>query len=437
MRLRHFLSWKFEYVFVAPEQWQREHEKHFVLAKYELLSVWDATNVLRQLSHRDPKFLAELARAVLVMPVRPGLEPMLQELIRGLGRPSPRAEQPPNFASFYVARRKRERTFQELPDPWKEVREAIEAAERAPRGFIVVEAVTDEKEPLPVSGLRVEFLVADGQVRTTTTDGTGQARLDPIPQGQCHIILPTLDGGSWRPTQGTSSPVRGRQSDRVQWHRVERGESLSRIAHHYGVKNWQKLWDHPKNQPLRKKRKDPNVLLVGDEVAIGGMAVHEIIVPTDQVHRILISMLMNELNVTFLDFERQPMKEKSYDFEYEGPKGKVTKSGQLTADGVLREEVPASVAIASVTFADPPCSFELRVGALDPVEDDETKAAIISGVQARLSALGHGGADARGALGPSTRLALQDFQRTSMGKTDPSGEVDAETRGKLVEVYRT
>jgi hypothetical protein len=76
-------------------------------------------------------------------------------------------------------------------------------------------------------------------------------------------------------------------------------------------------------------------------VAIGGMAVHEIIVPTDQVHRILISMLMNEVSVTFLDFERQPMKEQPYDFEYEGPKGKVTKSGQLTADGVLREEVPA------------------------------------------------------------------------------------------------
>lgn len=437
MGLRQFQTWKFEYLFVAPEQWQREQETHFVLKQYELLDVWDASSALRQIAQRDSAFVMSLARAVGAAAVRGGLEPTLQELIRGLGRLSLRGDGPPNFALFYVARRKRGRTVQELPDPWKEVREAIEAAEQAPRGFVVVEAMADDEAPLPVPGLRVEFLLADGEVRTATTDGAGLARMDPIPQGQCHIILPSLDGSSWRPAQGASTPVKGRQNERVQWHTVKRGESLSRIAHQFGVKNWKKLWDHPKNEALRKKRKDPNVLLVGDEVAIAGVVVHELVVPTDQVHRILITQREVTVRLRLQDLARAPWSGVDYDYSYEHGGRTIEKPGSAptNGEGFLEESVPITVREVMVTLRKRRMRILLQVDALDPARDADTNQPVLSGVQMRLAALGYSPGPESRDWTDRPREALAAFQADELGSTSPTGEPDVETLDALEKTY--
>ena len=46
------------------------------------------------------------------------------------------------------------------------------------------------------------------------------------------------------------------------------GDHVSRIADENGFGSWETLWDHPDNAELKAKRKNPNVLAEGDEVAI-------------------------------------------------------------------------------------------------------------------------------------------------------------------------
>jgi hypothetical protein len=412
MRLRHFLSWKFEYVFVAPEQWQREHEKHFVLTKYDLLSVWDATTVLRQLAHRDPKFLAELARAVLVMPVRPGLEPMVQELIRALGRPNSRAEEPPDFASFYVARRKRERTFPELPDPGKEHREKIEAAEKAPRGFVVVEVVDEDERP--VSGIRLEVLLADGQFRTLTTNAEGTASLDPIPQGQCHIRLPQLDGSSWRPAEGPASTRVDKGHARL--HVVRQGENLTRIAKQYGIHGWKKLWDHADNQKLRARRKNPHILCPGDQVAIPPLQIHQISRPTDQTHRIVTTEEPAEFRVILCDHNQLPYKAEPYELRLSDRDDETPRTGTTGTDGKVVEQLRASERKVWLHLPGPDLrwTFELHEDLLplptpEGLEDESEHCrgeVAVRALQGRLNRLGFPCGSVDGKFGPMTQAAL-------------------------------
>jgi hypothetical protein len=125
-------------------------------------------------AQRDPAFLAALVGQTFG--ARGGFDKQrtLQELIQGLGRQRVGDKELPRFGWLYIARRKRQLVSAPPIDPWKEVREAIEAAERAPRGYVAVQAVSEAGTP--VSNLRLELLLADGQVRSAYTDHEGSAR---------------------------------------------------------------------------------------------------------------------------------------------------------------------------------------------------------------------------------------------------------------------
>lgn len=280
--------WKHEHVFLDPPRWLRDRDVHPFLKGCDLLTVAEAQLLLREIAYRDQKFLAELARA-LRYPVgaRGNDRALLAQLLRGLGRPPLQSGEPPAFADFVVARLRRERAHHAPLDPWKGVREAIEAAERAPRGFVIIETVSEDETP--VTGVRCELLLANGEVRTVYTDTQGTGRLDPVPQGQVHIRLPELDGSAWWPAQGAGSTAvdRGRKG----MHVVQRGECLARIANGQGIKDWKSVWNAQENKVLRDQRKLANLLRPGDEVTIPARKVHEIIRPTDATHRIVISSL--------------------------------------------------------------------------------------------------------------------------------------------------
>jgi hypothetical protein len=59
----------------------------------------------------------------------------------------------------------------------------------------------------------------------------------------------------------------------------------------------------------------------------------------------------------------------------------------------------------------------------------------VSGLQARLAALGYGACDAPGAFGVATKQALHAFQQAEMSEEACTGEADSATRSKLVAVY--
>ncbi len=61
-------------------------------------------------------------------------------------------------------------------------------------------------------------------------------------------------------------------------HTVKKGQHLTGIAKSYGFKgsDWRKLYNHPENASLRKKRKDPNVILAGDKVKVPAVSLKDL-----------------------------------------------------------------------------------------------------------------------------------------------------------------
>jgi hypothetical protein len=281
-----------EYLIIGPERWEREHATNFWFSCYEVLDLQDAARALREMAFRDVRLLHALARDVLGYAYQIACgghrasadERVLDALddrlgvCRGRGRP-------PELAWIYVCRRKKDDVVhQPASDPWRRTREAVAAAERAPRGYVIVEAVTDTGAPVP--HLRLEVLLADGTLLSRATDGSGRLHLEPVPQGRCHIRVVDLDGSAWRPADGEASSCVERSHKRV--HIVFRGENLTRIARQYAVRSWATLWNAADNEQLRKRRKNPNRLLPGDEVVVPGIQIHAISRPTDATHRIVI-----------------------------------------------------------------------------------------------------------------------------------------------------
>lgn len=298
------------------------------------------------------------------------------------------------------------------------------------RHWIEIAAVDPDGKP--VSEVAVELQLADGSIRSATTDADGFARVEPVPVGSTTIRLPKIDGGAWRPLGGAgASPSSARPASRT--HVVKQGECLSKIAHRYGVADWKTIWEHADNAKLRQRRKSPHVLHPKDRLSIPGIQVCEIVRAADATHRIEIKGSENTIDLTLLfrDDEGNGLANEPYELYLDD--AKQATPGQLDGSGQIKEKVPLSAQRVTLLFPQRKERYELAVSHLDPLED-EPNVFVRSGVAARLRALGymstHGDIDDE-----ALRGALLDFQREVMGKTDASGELDAATCQKLEEAY--
>ena len=449
---RHFeLRWGFRHLFIDPRRWQHEHESSFWLRDYEVLDLWNAQGVLERVARQDKTFLHDLGRGVLrdyasINPLNGGYENayidrrLLDGLKRLLGHRHEHGE-PPAFAELYVCRRKHVAygRAEGLPDPSKEVREAIAAAEQAPRGFVIVETVNEDGKPIP--HVRLEILLADGQVLTRVTGANGQMRLDPIPQGRCTVRLPDLDGSSWRPAEGSGSSRVDKGHKRL--HVVAKGDNLTRIAQQYGIQGWKKLWDAPDNERLRKKRKSPHVLYPGDEVVIPGIEIHEIIRNTDQTHRIILTESLVEFRVVLQDHNQLPFADEAYELRVDS--NAEPRTGTTDASGKLLEQLPASARRVEVRLAQVDFSWNFALSAFRdrPQEDAAVqqgdKGAVqeaVMATQMRLNALGFPCGEADGRMGPKTREALALVEQQEQPSDDQAaGEVALAALDRLEPMY--
>ncbi len=300
--------------------------------------------------------------------------------------------------------------------------------------YVVIETVDENGDAVP--SIRCELVIAGGEVRTVSTGPKGVVRVDRVQAARVTIRVVDLDGWLWWPLEGAASQPSGAQTG-VRWHEARQGDCLSRIAHHYGIKGWQALWDHPKNEPLRKKRKSPHVLLPGDQVAVPAVNVHEIVRATDATHRLVLADSAEvTLDVVLEGSQGEPLQGQTFIVRYGAGKGAVELKAQtLGADGKLTMSLPTVVRQVEVELPDLGEILTLRLGELDPVVDAASHVPEITGVQQRLDALGYGGA-LTGKLDDATTIALADFQRRELGRVNASGELDAETCSKLDEVYQ-
>ena len=191
-------------------------------------------------------------------------------------------------------------------------------------------------------------------------------------------------------------------------HIVEQGEYLASIALKHGFRDWRVIWNHPDNAALKQRRRNPNVLLPGDQLAIPDRAVGSASAPTGRLTTFETGTNDVLLNITFENAGAKPLATRTGqltvgarsvngDLVRKGPIGlKTDGAGKLplvfqhVLDGKLMasegafafDALPPAGPGAKTTPEPAPPVFRFLVGDLDPVDTP-------SGQRARLNNLGY------------------------------------------------
>jgi Putative peptidoglycan binding domain len=204
-------------------------------------------------------------------------------------------------------------------------------------------------------------------------------------------------------------------------HVVEQGECISTITLAHGFADWKKIWNDPANEALRKLRKNPNVLHVGDVIQIPDKEPKAHPVVTDGKHTFKVKRPRTRLKLVMKDND-EPIAGEAFRIEV----GKKVIEGTTSSAGEIDVEIPADETEGTLVFTKRDESFTLMLGHLDPVDEP-------TGVQARLRQLCFYVGAVDGDLGPYTQAAIERFQ--GVEGLPRTGEMDDETRDALLKAY--
>ncbi len=212
-------------------------------------------------------------------------------------------------------------------------------------------------------------------------------------------------------------------------HVVQQGETILGIAHDYGFRTWQTIWEHAGNAELRQKRKDPNILYPGDRVVIPAKEVKQ--EPAQAATRNHYWVKTMSARIRFV--VRRESGEKVANALYRLKVGDRTFEGRTDPEGAIEHEIHPKVRQGEITVwfdeSDPQLRFTwpIEVGSMDPVEE-------LSGVQKRLNNLGFDAGPPTGEMNDETREAIREFQEF-IGHAEPTGDLDDETRRALEHLH--
>lgn len=203
---------------------------------------------------------------------------------------------------------------------------------------------------------------------------------------------------------------------------VKQGDCLSSIAQQTGHL-WTTIWNHPSNSELKKIRKDPNVLLPGDQLFIPELATKKYDCATDACHTFELKTSPIKLRLQFFK-EGKPRAQERFSIDIDG---RAVAEGKLDQQGGLEVPISPNAEAAHVLVGDGQNATEhaFVLGGVDPITE-------VSGIQQRLRNLGFN-CEPSGQLDEMTRSALSLFQR--MNGLQTSGESDESTRNKLLQVH--
>lgn len=210
-------------------------------------------------------------------------------------------------------------------------------------------------------------------------------------------------------------------------HTVRPGDTLIRIAHAYGFRDWAIIWNHDGNAGLRGRRADPQLLVEGDVVHVPEKELREVEVATNQRHTFTAKVLTARFEAVLLDEKAKALVDCPYDLEIAGR----TLEGRTDAEGRVAIDLPpdASRGWLKAWPAGPNgrvITWNLQLGHLEPIETTR-------GVQGRLANLGFYQGPIDGVAAPALERAVRNFQ--IVHGLEATGAVDQATRDKLSQLH--
>ncbi len=183
-------------------------------------------------------------------------------------------------------------------------------------------------------------------------------------------------------------------------HTVVEGDCVFRIAAENGIP-WERLWNDPQNEELRRERKSPSILHVGDVLYVPDKEIKEETKGCEQKHRFRLQRPWVEIRLTIEEFgvprDSEPYYVLADDVRYEGDAATTDAEGKLTC------RIPPNTERAIVVLGEEETEeFELTLGCVDPIETGRGK-------QVRLQNLGYYEGPVDGGFGPMMALAFKDF----------------------------
>lgn len=173
---------------------------------------------------------------------------------------------------------------------------------------------------------------------------------------------------------------------------IRKGDHLAKLALRMGF-DADAVWNHPKNDDLRKLRGNPNILCTGDVVYVPQPQKKWMTVNVGATNRFVASVPTLPIKVSF-QRDGKPLAGQSCTIqELAAPDNTATTDGK----GTLSLKVPVALESLTVTFPALGITARLNVGHLDPADTP-------SGVTQRLRNLGYR-ASSIGADGRSPQIA--------------------------------
>jgi hypothetical protein len=204
-------------------------------------------------------------------------------------------------------------------------------------------------------------------------------------------------------------------------HIVAAGDCFVSLAAQYGFRDPRSLYDHPANADLKAKRSELTQLVPGDHVVVPEKARNEFPSATGKRHTFKVRRPPVLLELV-LKVDDEPLKNVAYRLVVEGE----TSTGTTDGDGRVRATISATAVRARVELDDPPLTYNLAIGSLEPPTT-------LAGAAARIANLGIT-ANAVDTTDPDAAAgALRAFQKYA--DLDPSGELDGATTGRLKSLH--
>lgn len=296
--------------------------------------------------------------------------------------------------------------------------------------WIGLALVDQDGVPVPTRGF--SLVLPDKSVREGFFDARGRFHLDGIDPGMCALTFTDLDVSDFKeplPMKGGKSDGKGAvelpSGENV--HVVATGDTLATVAERAGFLHSSTIWNHPKNEELRRRREHPFVLLEGDAVFMPEKTPHTTQVGTTRETKFVVYIertVARERARTFRD-----------DVELALDKATVRVDGDDDPDAkqagdVLDAPVPRASHRLEVDVADARGSLAFALGALMPIREAR-------GVLTRLANLGFVPA---AAIGDDEESNVEDDERETLAcelfqeslHAKPTGEVDDKTVAALM-----